>query len=97
MNIEQLNKIIIGKWKLNDGRVLDFHTNKDFTLTYSNGEINPEKQKMFLSKNKYGSIQFTCIGLLEPLALIKSFSNNEIIYDSYDPDGTTTEFVLTKI
>ncbi|MCD8440940.1 hypothetical protein [Tenacibaculum finnmarkense] len=76
---------------------MDFHTNKDFTLTYSNGEINPEKQEILLSKNQHNGIQFFSLGLFEVLALITSFSDNEITYDSYDVDGNPTKFTLTRI
>ncbi|WP_239779420.1 hypothetical protein [Tenacibaculum finnmarkense] len=76
---------------------MEFHTNKNFTLTYSNGEINPEKQEILLSKNQHNGIQFFSLGLFEVLALITSFSNNEITYDSCDFNGTKTRFVLTRI
>lgn len=97
MNIENINKIIIGKWKFQDGRILEFITNEDFIFTDKNGISHSEKQKLFLSEQKDGRIQISIPFLFEALGIIKYVSNNEIIYDSFDLDGTKTEIKLNRI
>ncbi|MFZ3576291.1 MULTISPECIES: hypothetical protein [Tenacibaculum] len=97
MNIEQFNKIIIGKWKLDDGRILDFSTKEDFLFTDASGETHSEKEKFFSHKNKYDDIQIMIPTLAVGIGIIRSLSINEIIYDDFDTDGSKTEFVLTRI
>jgi hypothetical protein len=97
MKVEELNKIIIGKWGLENGGNISFSTNEDFIFTDREGKTNPDKQKMFLTQQKDGTIKLTCPFLFEPLGLIKSFTINEIIYDSLDLDGARSEIKLTRI
>ena len=97
MKIDELKKIIIGKWRLENGGILSFSTNEDFIFTDKEGKTYPDEQKMFLTQEKDGIIKLTCPFLFEPLALIKSFTVNEIIYNSLDIDGTKTKIKLKRI
>ena len=96
MNIEFFKSIIIGKWKYEDGRILEFVTSEDFIFTDKNGVSHPEKQKLLLSE-KNGTLQLSIPVLFEAIGIIKSVSNNEIIYDSYELNGTKTELKLIRI
>ena len=96
MNIEQIKSIIIGKWKYQDGRILEFITNEDFIFTDKHGASNSEKQKFFISEQKDGTLQLSIPFLFEAIGIIKSVSNNEIIYDSFEIDGTKIERKLIR-
>ncbi|QMU64140.1 MAG: hypothetical protein GKR88_07470 [Flavobacteriaceae bacterium] len=96
MNIEFFKSIIIGKWKYEDGRILEFETSEDFIFTDKNGVSHPEKQKLFLSE-KNGTLQLSIPVLFEAIGIIKSVYDNEIIYDSFELDGTKTELKLIRI
>ncbi|KGL58379.1 hypothetical protein [Polaribacter sp. Hel1_85] len=97
MNLENLKSIIIGKWKYQDGRMLEFVTSEDFIYTDQNGITHPEKQKILLSEQKDGTLQLSIPILFEALGIIKSVSNNEIIYDSFELDGNKTTKKLFRI
>ena len=96
MNIDYIKSIIIGKWKYQDGRMLEFVTSEDFIFTDKNGISHPEKQKLFLSEQKDGTLQLSIPFLFEAIGIIKSVSNNEILYDSFEIDGTKTELKLIR-
>ena len=96
MNIEFFKSIIIGKWKYEDGRILEFVTSEEFIFTDKSGVSYPEKQKLLLSE-KNGTLQLSIPVLFEAIGIIKSVSKNEIIYDSYDLDGTKTELKLIRV
>ena len=97
MNLENLKSIINGKWKYQDGRMLEFVTSEDFIFTDKNGITHPEKQKLLLSEQKDGTLQLSIPILFEAIGIIKSVSNNEIIYNSFELDGTKTERKLIRI
>ncbi|MDO6598488.1 hypothetical protein Q4512_16330 [Oceanihabitans sp. 2_MG-2023] len=96
MNIENLKSIIIGKWKYQDGRTLEFVTSEDFIFTDKNGVTHPEKQKLLLSEQKDGTLQLSIPFLFEAIGILKSVSNTEIIYHSLELDGTKKERRLTR-
>lgn len=97
MKIEELKKIIIGKWKSDNEGILNFSTSEDFTFTDKDGKTHQESQKLFLSQEKDGTIKLTCPFLFEPLGLVKSYSEHQITYDSLDLDGKRTEMQFNRI
>ncbi|WP_430409235.1 hypothetical protein [Kordia sp.] len=97
MNIKYFKSVIIGKWKYEDGRILEFVTDEDFIFTDKNGISHPKKQKLLLSEQKAGNLQLSIPFLFEAIGIIKSISTNEIVYESLELDGTKTVLKLIRL
>jgi len=97
MNIEQIKSSIIGKWKTQDDRILEFATGETFTSTSRDRKSTSPPQKIFFKKQENGSISLSMPSMMEHLGIIKSVNNNEIIYDSIESNGSKNEVILTRI
>jgi len=96
MSIEQIKSNIIGKWKYQDGRVLEFTSVEDFTLTSRDGNTKTPTQKIFFKEQQNGIVTLSMPSIMEAMGVIKSVSQDKIVYNSMNLDGTKNEMVLTR-
>ena len=101
MDLKEIRKLIIGKWKFDDGRIIEFINSDEYILRNSlDVPFNNDKpHRIFYQKSKddTGRIIISMPLLLEPLAVITLLSDYQFIYDSCDIDGSKTKRELIRI
>lgn len=95
MKIEQVKSLLLGKWKYEDGRIIEFISGEDWNLITVNGDIYPNNKIFF--KNKNNVISFTLMAIMEAICVLVSIDNGYFIFDSIALDGSKIRRVLTKI
>ncbi len=90
--------MICGNWRFEDGRIIEFFPD-DFYLIKDQKRkpFYDEKHRIFFSTTETRDIIISMPSLPEPMAKLEFLSNDELIYISFDIDGSKDKIRLTKV
>lgn len=98
MDINKVKMMISGSWRFDDGRIIEFFSNDHYLIKDENGKpFYDEKPRIFYNTTEEGDVIISMPLLPEPMARLDLLSQEELIYVSYDIDGSKEKITLTKV